>query len=159
MTGNPIYYHKNYKYQLSRDWEIDLNQFIPFPRMEYDVLNDFAHLTLDGILKLAFAYAWDGCSGPTVDDATNMRGGLTHDGLCQLMREGLLPQTYLEYANRILQEICKADGMNSFRAWYYYQGVHLFGTKAARTGEQPYPEQCSPCGDTNRPDCPKEGEA
>jgi len=39
--------------------------------------------------------------------------------------------------DEILKEICVEDGMCSFRAWYVYQGVHLFAEGAARPRKEP----------------------
>jgi hypothetical protein len=155
MKGNPIFYRRNYKYQLSRDVEEDLNLWLPFPRLEYDVLNDFVRLTLNGFMLLRFGYCWDGASGPTLDDHTNMRGGLLHDGGYQLMREGLLSMSYRPYFDKILELVCKDDGMPDFRAWYYYEGVHHFAEKCASKGYDPYPEKVAPHGTIERPDAPK----
>ena len=44
-------------------------------------------------------------------------GSLLHDALYQLMREGLLDHTlHREAADRILQSLCREDGMTALRA-------------------------------------------
>jgi hypothetical protein len=61
-----------------------------------------------------------------------MRGSLVHDALYQLMRERYLDEdTYRDRSDRLLQKICKEDGMSMLRAWWVYQGVHLFGKPSA----------------------------
>lgn len=144
MKGEPIHYRQNYKYQLTRDWEIDLNLFLPFPPMEYVSLNDFVILETNGLMKFRFAYAWDGCSGPTIDDETNMRTGLIHDGGCQLIREGLLPESYRAYFDKLLELVGLDDGMVDIRALYYRKGVELSNGDYAKKGYCPYPEQTAP---------------
>jgi hypothetical protein len=76
--------------------------------------------------------AWDGPSGPTIDTKGFMRGSLVHDGLYQLMRDGLLDhEEYRKDADLLLKAICLEDGMSRFRAWYVYHGVRLFAGSAA----------------------------
>jgi hypothetical protein len=61
-----------------------------------------------------------------------MRGSLVHDALYQLMRERRLDEeTYREPADRLLQKMCKEDGMSAPRAWWVYQAVHFFGQPSA----------------------------
>ncbi len=61
-----------------------------------------------------------------------MRGSLVHDALYQLMREGELDyETYREPADRLLQSMCKEDGMSSIRAWWVYKGLRIGGDPAA----------------------------
>ena len=61
-----------------------------------------------------------------------MRGSLIHDALYQLMRERYLDkEKYREPADRLLQSICKEDGMSSLRAWLVYLGVRLGGDPSA----------------------------
>ena len=72
-------------------------------------------------------------SGPTVDTRTFMRGSLVHDALYQLMREEYLDyKKDQEYANNLLKQICREDGMSKFRAWYVHRALRLFGEKAAK---------------------------
>ena len=144
MKGDPIYYRKGYKYQLSRDATTDLKLFVPFPALFGDIITEYIVLTSEGVLWNKRGYAWDGCSGPTWDDKTNMRGGMVHDSFYQLIRLGLLPPAWKEYADDLLRAICLAKGMSSIRGWYYHEGVKDFGGKAAQPGYEPYPELTAP---------------
>jgi len=144
MKGQPIYYRSGYKYQLTRNWTVDLNDFLPFPGIPFPITTDFITLTPDGIMTFRASYAWDGCSGPTLDDDTNMRGGLAHDGLYQLLRLGLIPPSFRDYADKILKNVCLDDGMVDVRAWLYHEGVDKFAAGSAEKGYEPYPEQMSP---------------
>ena len=85
----------------------------------------------DRLLAIFKGYAWDGASGPTFDDKTNMRASLVHDALYQLMREKLLDRKHRKYADELFRDICIEDGMGKFRAWYYYQAVRIFGAKTS----------------------------
>ena len=122
-----IAYKAGYKYQLKEDCvtRIDIEP-------DDNVITQFLELTTGGALTIRKGYAWDGPSGPTFDTLNFMRGSLVHDALYQLMRERHLDEdTYRERADRLLQKICKEDGMSTLRAWWVYQGVHLFGEPSA----------------------------
>ena len=134
-----IYYRKGYKYQLAKDYVISLDL-----QLQVNIITDYIALTKDGYMVIKKAYAWDGCSGPTYDDKTNMRGGLVHDAGYQLMRLGLLPSKYKEFFDKLLRTICLEDGMWRLRAWYYFEGVDHFAKFAAKCGSDPYPILTAP---------------
>ncbi len=100
---------------------------------------DMRYITLweSGQLFIRERYAWDGASGPTWDDKTNMRGSLVHDALYQLMREGHLDRIYRRYADELLREICLADGMWKFRADVWFWFVRKFGEKYSMPQKKP----------------------
>jgi hypothetical protein len=127
-----ICYKDGYKYQLQESYSLDIS-IHPSELLA----NDYIALDPAGQLRLAKGYAWDGPSGPTLDTANFMRGSLVHDALYQLMREGLLDHTvHREAADRILQSLCREDGMTALRAWWVYQGVRLFGNPASDPAQQ-----------------------
>jgi hypothetical protein len=67
-----------------------------------------------------------------------MRGYLVHDALYQLMKLSALAYLmHRQYANELLREICREDGMSSFRGWYVYQSVRLFGERSAHPRKDP----------------------
>jgi len=122
-----ITYKAGYKYQLKASYvtQIDIR-----PAVHIDM--EYLALTTGGILTVKKGYAWDGPSGPTIDTLNFMRGSLVHDALYQLMRERRLDEgKYRETADRLLQTMCKEDGMSALRAWWVYQGVHFFGKPSA----------------------------
>ncbi len=122
-----ISYKKGYKYQLVKEYSVA----IPI-KPDENIISDYIDLSSDGNLIIKKGYAWDGPSGPTRDTLNFMRGSLVHDALYQLMRaEKLDKDQYREPVDRLLQTMCKQDGMNSFRAWIVYQGVHLGGKPSA----------------------------
>jgi len=112
---------KDWKYELLKPMSIDVE--MPKVRVEE---HSFIYLK-DNQLTVRSHYAWDGPSGPTIDTPSFMRGSLFHDVLYQLIREGNIDHSWKEYADRLLQRICIADGMSKFRTWYVYWGVHIFG--------------------------------
>ena len=116
-----IYYRRGYKYQLTRAYKCRL------PMTGHTVDHDFICLDPDGSLTIRAGYAWDGPSGPALDTANFMRGSLVHDVLYQLMGTGQLPVSCKDQADRILQAICREDGMSSIRAWWVYHAVKRFG--------------------------------
>ncbi len=92
----------------------------------------YVSLSLGGTLKINSGYAWDGPSGPTIDTPDFLIGSLVHDALYQLMRERKLPQSYRKIADQILKRICLEEGMPSWRAFYVYYAVRLFGASSAK---------------------------
>ena len=124
---------KSYKYQLMEDYTLEIGI-----KPDRDILYDFMSLTSQGILTAKKGYAWDGPSGPTIDTPNFMRGSLVHDVLYQLMRLSALDHNdHRKRADEILREICIKDGMSSFRAWYVYQAVQIFGKNSAAPRDEP----------------------
>jgi hypothetical protein len=122
-----IAYNDGYGYQLKKTYTLVIGI-----RPSSPIDTKYIDLDVNGNLTIHEGYAWDGPSGPAIDSLTFMRGSLVHDALYQLMREKFLdPTVHREAANRILQQICKEDGMWSLRAWWVYQGVRLFADLAA----------------------------
>ena len=122
-----ITYKKGYKYQLSNDYQTEIGI-----KPDESIDTDYIVLTAQGKLTIKKGYAWDGPSGPTIDTLNFMRGSLVHDALYQLMREKHLDNKEdRDPADRLLQEMCKEDGMTSIRAWWVYQGLRLGGGPAA----------------------------
>lgn len=139
-----IAYNSGYKYQLKETYAVPIEIKPSSP-----INTEYIRLDADGNLTIYEGYAWDGPSGPTFDTLNFMRGSLVHDALYQLMRENDLDHVvYRETADRILQRICKEDGMWSLRAWWVYQGVRIFADPAADpAAERPVkraPEGCQP---------------
>lgn len=134
MAEQHIHYRSDYKYQLAKDYAVQTT-------LQYATINgiktEFITLTSSGLLTVKEGYAWDGCSGPTVDDCTNMRASLVHDALYQLMRVELLnPQLWRKIADRLFRRHCRQDGMPWWRAWYYYRGVRIGGRSSAAPGNK-----------------------
>lgn len=134
-----IAYRDGYKYQLAHSYEhrLTLQGFL--------VQDTYYALRPDGLLLIAAGYAWDGPSGPTFDTKTFMRGSLVHDVLYQMIGAGQLPVSVKDYADRVLAEICREDGMSTLRAAWVYRAVHLFGPGG---GSAPNPVQWAPCPPT-----------
>ncbi len=122
-----ISYNDGYKYQLKHTYTVNI-EIKPATSID----TDYIKLDAAGNLTILKGYAWDGPSGPTIDTRDFMRGSLVHDALYQLMREGHLDNHhYRDDADRILQRMCKEDGMWAARAWWVYQAVHKFANPAA----------------------------
>lgn len=96
--------------------------------------NGPAMITLDteGILQISKGYLWDGASGPTWDDNTNMVPALVHDALYQLMRCKAIPLAHRRTVDRHFHFMLRNRGMNKFRAWKWYWGVRMFGKSSAK---------------------------
>ena len=124
-----IEYRNGYKYQLAK--EASFNLAIEVGGMMRRC-GPFLKLYSSGRVSIDEGYAWDGCSGPTKDDETNQRGGLYHDAGYQLIRNGLLDaEQFRPIMDEVLHQTCLEDGMNRFRAWYYFKAVKKFGGSSA----------------------------
>ena len=120
-----------YKYQLMDDCTHSVG-LVPIKEVPPQVAR-FVSLSSDGVLTVHKFYDWDGPRGPTIDTPDFLRGSLVHDALYQIMRAGVLDyRVHRKRADELLRDTCREDGMCAFRAWYVYQGVHLFAEKAAR---------------------------
>jgi len=121
-----IRYRSGYKYQLESQYEIQ-TRVIQTSRI------NTSYISLDetGLITIRAGYAWDGPSGPAIDTSNSMRGSLVHDALYQLMRMGLLDQSWRRSADEEFHRICIEDGMSRFRAWYFFVGVDVFAAGAA----------------------------
>jgi len=116
-------YRAGYKYQL-------YSKFTTTVDLEENVNSAYINMS-GGRLTIKSGYAWDGPSGPAFDTSNFMRGSLVHDVLYQLMREGLLPRTARKYADQLLRQMCREDGMSWVRAWWVYRGVRMFARRAS----------------------------
>lgn len=116
-----IKYRSGFKYSL---WETYTSQT---NILGYTVKHRLFELTPEGVITIFEDYPWDGPSGPTFDTPSSMRGSLEHDALYEMIRLGLLPLDCFHKANEELRNICKEDGMLSFRADYWFKGVEEFG--------------------------------
>lgn len=122
---------KNYKYQLAETYVIQTDLAPEQDIFTPDEGKVFIKLSTNGILYILNGYSWDGASGIAVDTKNFLRGSLVHDALYQLMRQGKIALEHRDYADRLLQKICKEDGMSSFRANNVYYAVKLFGESSA----------------------------
>jgi hypothetical protein len=126
IPSEHVHYVGGYKYQTRKDFII--KTIITPPA---DIATDLIVLKSNGWLWIGKYFAWDGCSGPTWDDSTNMRAGLVHDALYALMRMGLLDLKWRPYADRLLWSLMIQDGALRQRADYYKFAVNKFAKYAA----------------------------
>jgi len=71
--------------------------------------NDFVHLTIDGRLIVRKWYAWDGASGPALNDKAFVRPSLVHDALCQLWQLGIIDKAGRAAADKLLGKMLRND--------------------------------------------------
>lgn len=121
MSDKKIYYRSGYKYQLCRDYHTTTAI-----RIDAGVESMFIKLDPDGSLTIKAGYAWDGPSGPTIDDRTNMRASISHDAKYQLMREKMIDRLWRNVADHELYQELIDDGMNHIRATLWYLAVNEF---------------------------------
>ena len=130
---NSIKYRDGYKYQIAEDYTLG---GLSFPSEAFPFQGRGIHhhpfMFMDSTsITLKAGYASDGPSWPAIDTDTFMRGAFIHDGCYQAIRMGWLPESAREYCDRLLRQICLADGMNPLRAWWVYKGLRVGGGKAA----------------------------
>lgn len=118
-----------YKYQLLEDYTTVI------PVIGYKINTPFINLSENGNLLIKQKYAWNGAN-VAFDTKTFMRGSLIHDALYQLIRLEKLPLNIRHQADLILKDICKKDGMSSFRAYYVHLAVKWFGGGCAVPGSE-----------------------
>jgi hypothetical protein len=137
MTG-PIKFRNGYKYQLAENFAVQTTLINQSCRILDSNGAEILALRNNGELQISAGYAWDGASGPTLD-AQAYRGSLVHDALYQLMRAGKLPQGTRKYADALMMEICKQDGMPWWRRGYWHFALRKFaGYAAERKAEKVY---------------------
>lgn len=99
-----------------------------------------------GFMLIRAGFGSDGCSGPTIDDRTNIRGGTAHDGGYYLLRHGF-PSKYKVVFDQMLKRLIEEDAefvyknknFARIRKWffkkvrsnYYRIAVEKFGDSAA----------------------------
>lgn len=123
--GIVVYYKEGYKYQTQTTFQLKIDLHPPMT-----IGNDWVRLFPDGTLYIKEGYAWDGASGPTLDTKDSMRASLVHDSLYQLIRDGWLDDSQRAFADTLFRYLLRQDGMDVFRAWYWYTAVSKFGGKA-----------------------------
>jgi hypothetical protein len=128
----------NYKYYLTEDYHSEEGPIPTYSSVRgYSAKSEYGELFPDGRVHIYNLYAYDGPSGPTRDDETNMVPALNHDFGYQLIRLGLLPMSCRPLLDLDLQRGCRKRGMGKFRAWYYFEGVDHFAKYAAKYGTEP----------------------
>jgi hypothetical protein len=108
-----------YKYTLLKEYKFQLPFYFP------ECLTEFVKLEKE-FLYIAEDYAWDGATC-AIDTHDFMRGSLIHDVMYQLIREGKISKKHRIDADRLLKDICLADGMPKWRASYVYYSVRAIG--------------------------------
>lgn len=120
-----IKYTKGYKYMLEED-----TLFYTGIILQEDFITKRVIHFKDGWMLIKEGFGWDGCSGPTWDDQTNMRAGLCHDGMYELHRCGF-PLEYRCFSDEKLGRLMIEDKALSCRAKYYKFAVRKFGKSSA----------------------------
>ena len=114
-----------YKYLLLQQMSFN-TRIHPEFQIEFPPGSVLVSLGANGKLVVDEGYAWNGAT-MCPDFETIMRGTLAHDALYQLMREGVLEKTWREESDRLLREICIADGTSWILAWTIFLGVRAGG--------------------------------
>lgn len=108
VTTTPLVYYKTgYRHLLDQQYEQYVASAGIFPLEPGG--NDFVQLTIDGRLIIRKWYAWDGASGPALNDKSFVRPSLVHDALCQLWELGVIDKAGRAAADKLLGEMLRND--------------------------------------------------
>ncbi len=115
-----IEYRTGFKHQLNKDKTYQ-TRILGYPmKLAFLTLNEL------GLLTIHWGYAWDGASGPAIDNDTMIAASLPHDGIYQLLRHGLPPE-YRAEADRIFKEVYLAAAAikrpDGWAGWFYDRGA------------------------------------
>lgn len=133
-AGGPALYPCNFdrvKYRLTGPFSISL----PFPPPRQSLSSKRGLVLLhnmngQALMHLQSGFAWDGCSGPCPDRGLLVASAV-HDALYALMRDGRLPWSAREAADRCFYLLAKRT-VPSWWAWVCWKVLLLFGRRALR---------------------------
>jgi hypothetical protein len=126
-----IYRERKYKYQVLNPDGFTLDTGI----RGYSAESKFFTIRPDGRWTANFLYAWDGASGPTYDDDTNMVPSLFHDVGYQAIRMNLIPLAVKKDLDDMLMYMMIDRGASFLRAKIYHDGVTIGGGSSCIPGE------------------------
>jgi len=119
-----IAFHRIYKYQIDEDKSFSTLVL----GYDVEVPGGWVKLSKDGTISFRKGYSYDGPSGPTKDTPNSMAPSLVHDGLYQLIKEGLLPtKRNRKLSDKTFLKMLKDNGMSRFRRTLWYLGVRDAG--------------------------------
>tara|TARA_R110000782_G_scaffold41850_1_gene95577 strand:+ start:585 stop:989 length:405 start_codon:yes stop_codon:yes gene_type:complete len=119
----PIEYRelRKWKYQLTHRYNVHTSIIVP-----ENISSDYIYLRKSGIMTISKHYAWDGATW-FPDFKTIIRPSLVHDAFCQLMEEGkLLRDPYRKKADKLLKDMCRAEGMSGATSYGVYTAVRSY---------------------------------
>ena len=130
---------KKYKYELLIDMTFDASRWSAVKVLQ--PIDHKYYSIKEGVIVAKAGYRWDGPSGPTLDDETNLRGSLFHDIGYQAMKEQeaiTKLNFWRKYRIRVawdkmFRAILKADGMPKVRRFFWYWSVRGVGALFAYT--------------------------
>ncbi len=122
--------HPRYKYMMLRPKSYTHQAFTP-----YHVDTQF-YSCINGTITLKAGYCSDGPSGVSFDTPSFMRAAFFHDLIYALIRDCHMPMAEKPFADSLLKEMCKEDGMWAWRAWYVHKAVQRYGHSSC------VPENC-----------------
>ena len=129
---------KKYKFKLEDDYAIDIS-------IDFDCHNSFVSLDKQRLI-LRHSYLWDGSSIPLKRfvpkkvydfDKYCKEASLVHDGLCQLMREGLLPKRYKKEVDNLYRYMAIQGGLSKRNANRRYKYMRKYGDRYIEKKEHP----------------------
>lgn len=104
---NTVYYQTGYRHLLVEPYEQYVASAGIFPLNPGG--NEFVQLAIDGRLTIQRWYAWDGASGPAINDKAFVRPSLVHDAGCQLWELGVIDKAGRAAFDKLLGAMLRAD--------------------------------------------------
>lgn len=121
---------EKFKYDMLKCLGLDVSEFKILT--EIDVDHKFFRMK-NGIIENKVGFRYDGPSGPTKDDETNMRAALFHDIGYQIIKEFLKEFSFWKRIrirrafDKVFRRVLKADKMGFWKRQVYFVGVRGFG--------------------------------
>jgi hypothetical protein len=120
------------KYEMLIEMSVDIHKYKRLSQLNID--HPYYSISNKTVIAKE-GYRWDGPSGPTIDDETNLRASLFHDIIYQAMGEqskikrlSLWVRFFIRReADRLFKAMLKADGMPPFRRQMYFIAVRGVG--------------------------------
>lgn len=120
----PLHYKRGYKFWVAQDFVLDIGERIKPARAGG---NNFVEISAAGVFIARRGYAWDGASGPAIDTENWRTASLVHDGLYQLIKEGVLAMEQRQAADDLMRDILLGKDMWVVRAVIAHAAVRQFG--------------------------------
>lgn len=138
-TKGRIFYADGYKYQMRKN-AVAESRVCPGKLINHE----YFAISLDGVILVRRGYAWDGASGPAVDDPGTLLPSVFHDVLYQAIRLKLLDPGWREEADQTYKTLCIECGVNPARAKAHYVALRGFGGYYNALPESDYPTKVAP---------------
>lgn len=138
-TRGRILYADGYKYQMRENAVAD-SRIRPGKLINHE----YFAISVDGVILVRRGYAWDGASGPAIDDPGTLLPSVFHDAGYQAIQLKLLEEFWREALDQMYESLCIECGVNPARARAHYLALRGFGGYYNALPESYYPTKVAP---------------